>query len=238
VLVQLWGVPALRWLASASTAALVLCPLGLDERLQRRSLPHPPARPPWPHPGDKAHEEMREACFDYLTLGGIYSSGPISLLGGLNPRPSVLVAHFFMVIPAAAAAVAAAAPPPSTKAAAQPPALEAGRDWACCSSLAAARRATPPRPSLVCRGPCWRRALMAACPPPRPAQVALYGVGRLLLPRPSVKNVWLAVLLLIGASRIIVPIIWAEGLRAVFLPALAPKPAVTRMTRAFSTGAL
>jgi squalene monooxygenase len=40
---------------------------------------------------------MRQACFDYLSLGGVYSSGPISLLGGLNPRPSVLVMHFFMV---------------------------------------------------------------------------------------------------------------------------------------------
>ncbi len=47
--------------------------------------------------GDKAHEEMRQACFDYLSLGGIYSSGPISLLSGLNPSPSVLVMHFFMV---------------------------------------------------------------------------------------------------------------------------------------------
>ena len=47
--------------------------------------------------GNTAHEEMRQACFDYLRLGGIYSSGPISLLSGLNPRPSVLVAHFFMV---------------------------------------------------------------------------------------------------------------------------------------------
>lgn len=67
--------------------------------------------------GDVAHEEMRQACFDYLQLGGVYSAGPISLLSGLNPRPSVLVAHFFMV--------------------------------------------------------------------------ALYGVGRLLLPRPSVRGVWL-----------------------------------------------
>ena len=47
--------------------------------------------------GDKAHGEMRGACFDYLALGGIYSSGPVSLLSGLNPRPSVLVMHFFMV---------------------------------------------------------------------------------------------------------------------------------------------
>lgn len=29
--------------------------------------------------------------------GGMYSQGPISLLSGLNPRPSVLVMHFFMV---------------------------------------------------------------------------------------------------------------------------------------------
>ncbi len=47
--------------------------------------------------GDKAHEEMRQACFDYLSLGGMYSTGPVSLLSGLNPRPSVLVMHFFMV---------------------------------------------------------------------------------------------------------------------------------------------
>lgn len=40
---------------------------------------------------------MRQACFDYLSLGGIYSAGPISLLSGLNPKPSVLVMHFFMV---------------------------------------------------------------------------------------------------------------------------------------------
>jgi hypothetical protein len=32
--------------------------------------------------GSKAHEEMRQACFDYLSLGGIYSSGPVSLLSG------------------------------------------------------------------------------------------------------------------------------------------------------------
>ena len=40
---------------------------------------------------------MRQACFDYLSLGGVYSAGPISLLSGLNPKPSVLVMHFFMV---------------------------------------------------------------------------------------------------------------------------------------------
>lgn len=47
--------------------------------------------------GDDAHEEMRQACFDYLSLGGACSAGPISLLAGLNPRPTVLVRHFFQV---------------------------------------------------------------------------------------------------------------------------------------------
>ncbi len=47
--------------------------------------------------GTAAHEEMRQACFDYLRLGGWYSAGPVSLLSGLNPRPSVLVMHFFAV---------------------------------------------------------------------------------------------------------------------------------------------
>lgn len=45
----------------------------------------------------QAHEEMRQACFDYLAKGGWHAAGPVSLLSGLNPRPSVLVAHFFMV---------------------------------------------------------------------------------------------------------------------------------------------
>ncbi|KAG1670295.1 hypothetical protein FOA52_003645 [Chlamydomonas sp. UWO 241] len=102
--------------------------------------------------GDAAHEEMRQACFEYLSLGGIYSSGPVSLLSGLNPRPSLLVMHFFMV--------------------------------------------------------------------------AMYGVGRLMLPRPTLKGLWMAILLLLGAVRIIVPIIWAEGVTAVFLPMLASKPKV------------
>ncbi len=47
--------------------------------------------------GDAAHEEMQQACFDYLRLGGWYSAGPISLLSGLRPSPSVLVMHFFAV---------------------------------------------------------------------------------------------------------------------------------------------
>ncbi|KAL3721171.1 hypothetical protein ACJRO7_005915 [Eucalyptus globulus] len=46
---------------------------------------------------DPARKEMRQACFDYLSLGGIYSLGPIALLSGLNPRPLSLVLHFFAV---------------------------------------------------------------------------------------------------------------------------------------------
>lgn len=46
---------------------------------------------------DQARSEMRQACFDYLSLGGVCSEGPISLLSGLNPRPLSLVLHFFAV---------------------------------------------------------------------------------------------------------------------------------------------
>ncbi|XP_022158631.1 squalene monooxygenase-like [Momordica charantia] len=46
---------------------------------------------------DPARKEMREACFDYLSLGGLFSSGPVALLSGLNPRPLSLFCHFFAV---------------------------------------------------------------------------------------------------------------------------------------------
>ena len=46
---------------------------------------------------DQARKEMRQACFDYLSLGGVCSTGPVSLLSGLNPRPLSLVCHFFAV---------------------------------------------------------------------------------------------------------------------------------------------
>lgn len=54
--------------------------------------------------------------------------------------------------------------------------------------------------------------------------MALYGVGRLLYPRPTLRGLWMGILLLLGASRIIFPIIFAEGFTAVFLPWLAAKP--------------
>lgn len=46
---------------------------------------------------DLAMKEMRQACFDYLSIGGVFSAGPVALLSGLNPRPLSLVAHFFAV---------------------------------------------------------------------------------------------------------------------------------------------
>ena len=46
---------------------------------------------------DQTRKEMRQACFDYLSLGGIFSNGPVSLLSGLNSRPLILVLHFFAV---------------------------------------------------------------------------------------------------------------------------------------------
>ncbi|KAJ6839209.1 squalene monooxygenase-like [Iris pallida] len=97
---------------------------------------------------DRARNEMRQACFDYLSLGGVCSNGPVALLSGLNPRPLSLVAHFFAV--------------------------------------------------------------------------AIYGVGRLLLPFPSPKRLWIGARLILGASGIIFPIIKAEGVRQMFFPATVP----------------
>ncbi|KAL2458690.1 Squalene epoxidase 1 [Abeliophyllum distichum] len=97
---------------------------------------------------DKARNEMRQACFDYLSLGGVFSNGPVSLLSGLNPRPLSLVCHFFAV--------------------------------------------------------------------------AIYGVGRLMLPFPSPRRIWIGARLISSASGIILPIIKAEGVRQMFFPATVP----------------
>ncbi|AEE86835.1 squalene epoxidase 3 [Arabidopsis thaliana] len=97
---------------------------------------------------DDARSEMRRACFDYLSLGGVCSSGPVALLSGLNPRPMSLVLHFFAV--------------------------------------------------------------------------AIFGVGRLLVPLPSVKRLWLGARLISSASGIIFPIIKAEGVRQMFFPRTIP----------------
>lgn len=97
---------------------------------------------------DLAMKEMRQACFDYLSIGGVFSSGPVALLSGLNPRPLSLVVHFFAV--------------------------------------------------------------------------AVYGVGRLLVPFPSPSRVWIGARLLRGAANIIFPIIKAEGVRQMFFPNMVP----------------
>ncbi|XP_059439655.1 squalene epoxidase 3-like [Corylus avellana] len=97
---------------------------------------------------DPARKEMRQACFDYLSLGGIFSTGPVALLSGLNPCLLSLFLHFFAV--------------------------------------------------------------------------AIYGVGRLLLPYPSPRRMWIDSLLLHGAPGIIFPIIKAEGVRQTFLLATVP----------------
>ncbi|TYI89129.1 hypothetical protein E1A91_D03G033000v1 [Gossypium mustelinum] len=97
---------------------------------------------------DEARKEMRQACFDYLSLGGVFSTGPVALLSGLNPQPLSLVLHFFAV--------------------------------------------------------------------------AIYGVGRLLLPFPSFQRMWIGARLIWSASGIIFPIIKAEGVRQMFFPATVP----------------
>ena len=63
---------------------------------------------------------------------------------------------------------------------------------------------------------------------------------RLLSPRPTLKAVWLGVLLLWGAAAIILPIIRAEGIRAVFFPWLVrrQKTIVSDIIRSHSRMAL
>nr|XP_043618963.1 squalene monooxygenase SE1-like [Erigeron canadensis] len=97
---------------------------------------------------DQARTELRQACFDYLCLGGMFSNGPIALLSGLNPKPSSLVLHFF--------------------------------------------------------------------------SVAIFGVGRLLLPFPSPQRILLGARLITDASGIIFPILKAEGAAQMFLSSTNP----------------
>jgi squalene monooxygenase len=46
---------------------------------------------------DGTRGRLREACIEYLSLGGAYAAGPVGLLAGLSPKPEVLVTHFFLV---------------------------------------------------------------------------------------------------------------------------------------------
>ncbi|GKE98871.1 squalene epoxidase, partial [Tanacetum coccineum] len=50
----------------------------------------------------------------------------------------------------------------------------------------------------------------------------IYGVGRLLIPFPSLKRLWLGARLISSASGIIFPIIKSEGVRQMFFPATVP----------------
>lgn len=52
--------------------------------------------------------------------------------------------------------------------------------------------------------------------------VAFYALGRLLLPLPTLGNVWIGARLIKGACAIIFPIIYAEGIRKVFFPNTIP----------------
>ncbi|PRQ38927.1 putative squalene monooxygenase [Rosa chinensis] len=52
--------------------------------------------------------------------------------------------------------------------------------------------------------------------------IAIYGVGRLMLPFPSPKRMWLGFRLILSASGIIFPIIKGEGVRQMFFPATVP----------------
>lgn len=95
--------------------------------------------------GDTSMEEMRQACFEYLRLGGAYARGPIALLSGLDPNPLNLVIHFF--------------------------------------------------------------------------SVALFGIGRLMVPLPTPERLLKSGNILTGACKIIFPIVKGEGFARMFFPA-------------------
>ncbi|GJQ11374.1 hypothetical protein GpartN1_g3165.t1 [Galdieria partita] len=47
--------------------------------------------------GSEESDEMRSACFDYLSKGGRLATDPVSMLGGLQSSPYLLLTHFFAV---------------------------------------------------------------------------------------------------------------------------------------------
>ncbi|KAL2322403.1 hypothetical protein Fmac_026782 [Flemingia macrophylla] len=47
---------------------------------------------------NEARKELRQATFDYLSLGRFFSGGHMHLLAGLNPRPLSLVFHFSAIV--------------------------------------------------------------------------------------------------------------------------------------------
>jgi len=46
---------------------------------------------------NRTRKDLRDACFEYLSLGGAFAAGPVGLLSGLTPVPSILATHFFCV---------------------------------------------------------------------------------------------------------------------------------------------
>lgn len=77
----------------------------------------------------------------------------------------------------------------------------------------------PRRPLL--HGGALRGASCCRARPRRRVLTPALQVGRLLLPVPTPRSIFMGLRLLLGASAIILPIIRAEGVRAVFFPALA-----------------
>uniref|UniRef100_A0A3Q3XCU9 Squalene monooxygenase n=1 Tax=Mola mola TaxID=94237 RepID=A0A3Q3XCU9_MOLML len=46
---------------------------------------------------DSSLHELKKACFQYFKLGGECIAGPIALLSVLDPKPMILIGHFFAV---------------------------------------------------------------------------------------------------------------------------------------------
>jgi squalene monooxygenase len=82
----------------------------------------------------------------------------------------------------------------------------------------------------------WWRSMGCVLAPTRrragPSSRPRPQVGRLLLPVPTPRSIFMGMRLLLGASAIILPIIRAEGVRAVFFPALVRTQPRTAPARA------
>ncbi|GKV24281.1 hypothetical protein SLEP1_g33911 [Rubroshorea leprosula] len=96
---------------------------------------------------DPIRKEIQQLCFDYLSLGSMFSSGPVTLFSGPSPPWMIVLCSF---------------------------------------------------------------------------AVGIYGVGRLLLPFPSPKRVWIAARMILLGLSIVIPIIKAEGVRQMFFPVTVP----------------
>ncbi|CAK7330307.1 unnamed protein product [Dovyalis caffra] len=61
---------------------------------------------------DPARKEMKQACFNYFCLGGVFSNGLMALVAGLNPNPLSLTFHCFAFAVYAVARVLLSFPSP------------------------------------------------------------------------------------------------------------------------------